>query len=204
MSRASMGSLYSFGDYEGNKFRYLRSGYGTARTALLMHGYSFSCDVWAESGTMACFLESGYSVTSLDMPGYPNSGSKFAMEERAYPDFIDYVVKNVVKGRPVLLGSSLSGYFALRYASLHAPSIKALIVVAPVRIPEVRLEKIKVPTLGIWGSDDMVSTPGNAGSLSGAISDSETCIIDGAAHACYLDKPAEFNERISAFLAKLH
>jgi pimeloyl-ACP methyl ester carboxylesterase len=191
-----------FGDYKGNRFRYLSANTGKKKVAVLMHGYSFYADVWAKTGTMQSFADSGYSVISLDMPGYPNSKSRFVLTDEGYLGFIDYVIKEFGGHKPLLLGSSLSGYLALRYASSHSESISALIVVGPVRIDTVKLEDVKVPTLGIWGSDDELNMPDKSGFLKSRIRNSEAKKLPGAKHACYLDDPVKFNDIISIFLSK--
>ncbi len=196
----------SFGDYSGNKFRYLKVRGSTGSGAVLMHGYSFSADTWVEAGTVAAIAGIGYSVASIDLPGYPNSRSRFHLKFSDYIDFVGAATEVAMSeaGRPALLGASASGHLAMAYAAARPDSIGALIVVGPVGIDDVELERIGVPTLAVWGSEDEVSDPDKGRTaITGRVRSADEVVIEGAGHACYLDKPEAFNNAVVGFLLGL-
>ncbi len=187
-----------YGTYKGKRFRYLHSKVRSEKGILLMHGYSFYAEVWQECGLTDALEDMGYYIISIDVPGFPKSKSTFSLGEGEFADFLDTAIKSMFSSKPVLLGSSASGYLALDYAS-KSDRIRAVIAVAPVNVSEIDLERISVPTLAIWGTKDNVSSPGNA-KLIKRIKGSRVELLEGARHACYLDKPNEFNSIVTDFL----
>ena len=63
-----------------------------------------------------------------------------------------------------------------------------------------RVRHLRVPTLILVGSEDPVTTPALSEELAGLIPGSRLSVIAGASHLANLDKPAEFNAEIDAFL----
>jgi pimeloyl-ACP methyl ester carboxylesterase len=66
------------------------------------------------------------------------------------------------------------------------------------------LPRISVPTLIVWGSNDTneYSPPEDATRYHKSISGSELCILEGASHYSFLDKPDEFQKRVLLFVRK--
>ena len=58
---------------------------------------------------------------------------------------------------------------------------------------------MNLPTLVVWGENDTVT---EADVLTKAL-DGRTLILEGAGHACYLDRPEEFHRELLAFLQAL-
>ena len=65
------------------------------------------------------------------------------------------------------------------------------------------LNQIKTPTLLIWGNNDTVTPPFVAEEFKKLIPNSELHFIDKCGHAPMMERPAEFNKILSAFLTSL-
>lgn len=64
------------------------------------------------------------------------------------------------------------------------------------------LREIKVPTCLIWGHNDTITPPMVAEEFNKLIPNSELHWIDDCGHAPMMERPAQFNEVLSGFLAK--
>jgi pimeloyl-ACP methyl ester carboxylesterase len=62
------------------------------------------------------------------------------------------------------------------------------------------LPEIRVPTLGIVGHEDAISTPDEMRKIVAAISGARLCVLPGAGHMSPLEAPIAFNEALAAFL----
>ena len=62
------------------------------------------------------------------------------------------------------------------------------------------LERIKCPTLLIWGDQDHRSLKRDQNALLGAILDSQLEVYGGAGHLLHLEEPRRFASDIAAFL----
>ncbi len=63
-----------------------------------------------------------------------------------------------------------------------------------------RLDKIKCPTLLIWGDKDTATPLANAEIMEGRISDCGLCVIKNTGHFSFCEKPYEANAIIKSFL----
>ena len=66
-----------------------------------------------------------------------------------------------------------------------------------------RMQEIKLPTLVICGSEDVMTPVKYANYLADRIEGASIVIIDGATHSVATEKPEEFNQAIERFLAAL-
>lgn len=66
-----------------------------------------------------------------------------------------------------------------------------------------RAAAIRAPTLVICGDEDAITSPALSEELANLIPGGALDIIAGASHLANLDKPAEFNAAIDAFLARI-
>jgi Predicted hydrolases or acyltransferases (alpha/beta hydrolase superfamily) len=101
---------------------------------------------------------------------------------------------------PIVVGASLGGETVLRYLALGYPA-RAGIVIGPVRVDSIDLSRIRVPVLGIWGSNDRVSGRENMDAMRRGGFRVE--IIDGAGHSAYLDRPDVFVRLVLDFLRSI-
>ena len=195
-------SMEQWATIRGLKIRYLMKGIGNP--FVLLHGFSFVAETWVEMGLFDELAEK-YSIYAFDMPyGAKSRSDKFSTENRdEYADFLKEMLQMLNIDKPVLLGASISGEVTLRYLS-QGHSVKAGIVAGAVHVQNLvqRLEMIKVPVLGVWGERDNISPPDNTKILADHVKGSEVHVIQGAGHACYLDKPEEFRTLLRNFLKK--
>jgi triacylglycerol lipase len=63
-----------------------------------------------------------------------------------------------------------------------------------------KLGKVRVPTLIIWGREDMLIPLAMGEELHKGIAGSQMMVMDGTGHIPMVGKPAEFNEAVSKFL----
>jgi pimeloyl-ACP methyl ester carboxylesterase len=69
---------------------------------------------------------------------------------------------------------------------------------------QVEYERIDVPTLVIAGADDQLRLPGYADELAGRIRDSSLLVFDECGHCPQIEKAADFNIAVSAFLDEVY
>jgi len=66
------------------------------------------------------------------------------------------------------------------------------------------LKDIKVPTLLIWGNNDIITPPFVGKEFNKLIPNSELYFVDKCGHAPMMETPEEFNEILGKFLTKLN
>jgi pimeloyl-ACP methyl ester carboxylesterase len=66
---------------------------------------------------------------------------------------------------------------------------------------EEEVRALRVPTLLLWGRDDVLSGPDNADRLNAAISGSRKMFIEKAGHYPFIEQPTQFNKAVLEFLA---
>lgn len=186
----------------GLRIRYLQKGTGTP--VVLLHGFSFHAETWAEIGLFD-ELAREYSVYSFDMPyGAKSRSDKFSAENRdEYAVFLNDMLTTLNISKPALLGASISGEVTLRYL-IRGYSAQAGIVVGPVGIKTLgtQLSRIAIPLLALWGEGDTISPPADSKILESHVKHSEIHILEGAGHPCYLDEPGKFRELVRDFLQR--
>jgi pimeloyl-ACP methyl ester carboxylesterase len=82
----------------------------------------------------------------------------------------------------------LSGYEAACHMLSHSDNTEAL-------------RRLSIPTLILCGAEDRVAPPEESRHLLSLIPDAELALIDGAAHAPYVERPDPYNAAIAEFLA---
>ena len=189
-------------EFEGNKIIYFyKEKENAKKDFFLMHGYNFSTQTWIDVGLIDTIANSGYNVYSLDVPGFPKSVNKMKMENAEIEKLILNFINEKLNGKTSILGASASGHIALDFSQNYPENVEKLIVVDPVNPESVDYEKMNsIDILGIWGSEDPISKP-----IREVKTNIHIVIIKGAGHACYIDKPKEFNNSIKDFLEqKMH
>ena len=107
---------------------YIKEGKG-ATTLLFLHGLSSNADAWSKNIKT---LRNNYTCVAIDLPGYGKSSilkvdytpSYFAKITHQFIEQLD--LKNVV-----LIGHSMGGQAAIKFATLYPKDIEKLILVAP-------------------------------------------------------------------------
>ncbi|HLM31534.1 MAG TPA: alpha/beta fold hydrolase [Solirubrobacterales bacterium] len=65
-----------------------------------------------------------------------------------------------------------------------------------------RLEDVPVPTLIVWGRNDLIIPPGDALQFARRLRNSQTVIFDDCGHVPMAERPLRFNRTLEAFLAR--
>ena len=185
-------------EYLGRKFAYFSSA-GTKGSILLMHGYSFNSAVWYEIGLVDALNKLGFKTVCLDVPGYPQSLNKLAIDENGLVGLLAKMAGTLQ--RPLfILGSSASAHTALKFAQ-GRQGLDGVIAVAPVSFRGIKLESIRTRALAIWGRNDDISPPYINADQMQRIPGARVEIMEGAGHACYLNNPKAFIKLISEFIS---
>lgn len=112
----------------GIKLHYLEWGLHTNPSLVLIHGGSAHAHWWDHIATeLAC----EYRVLALDLRGHGDSAwaTPPAYEITDYVADLEAVITTLGLSPLVLIGHSLGGFIALTYATLHAATLQALVVV---------------------------------------------------------------------------
>ncbi len=187
-------------EIEGAKIRYLEAGEG--KTVVMLHGASFTADVWVKTGTIDAISRIGWKAVAIDMPGY---GKSEKGNFSSVSSFLSVFLNKVSIDNFVIMGASLGGKEALDYATLHSEKILGMILVGAVGVwlYEDRLSKLQdKPALLIWGSEDAISPKENYQTLLKYLKNARLEII-GKIHPCYLEEPERFNSAVVSFLKSI-
>lgn len=184
---------------------YLESGPQDGRPVLLLHGMRYSSRTWEELGTLKLLAEAGWRAVAVDLPGYGASRDAGEVPATERGEFAFALLGALGLDEPVVIAPSMSGTFALPLAAVHPSALLGFVPIAPVGIDEAppSLDGSLVATLVVWGGDDEVIPAAEAERLHALLPRSEVALLAGAGHACYLDQPAAFHERLLAFLKSL-
>ena len=163
---------------------------------VFLHGLSYTIEVWQRIGVTDLLMEKHVPFLALDMP--------YGLKSQCQPKTRDpekniAVVNEAVKALfgsavPVLVGASIGGNMALRYAARFP--VKGLLLVAPARVLEPDLVKaygqFKFSTTIIWGSEDNIIASEDMRTLADKLPNAKLIVYDGASHSAYKDQPDRF------------
>ena len=173
---------------------------------VFLHGLSYTAEVWQHIGVTELLMQKHVPFLALDMP--------YGLKSKCHPKtrspeknlaFINESVKDLLDNAvPVLVGASIGGNMALRYA-VRFP-VKGLLLVAPARALEPDLVKslsqFRFPTTIIWGSEDNVIASEEMRTLADKLPNAKLIEYDGATHSAYKDQPEKFKHDLLELYAK--
>lgn len=178
------------------------TGSGAGIPIILLHGYSFTLDVWSNINLLG-FLESKHiPYLALDMPyGLKSKCNRRIIDPVSNIQLVNHVFNTYnFTDNPLLIGASLGGYIALRYALEH--SVSGLILIAPVRISEERFKTLRnmhIPILIIYGTRDNIVSLNKLQFFIKILRNSRLKIYKDAKHPAYLDYPELFKKDVYSF-----
>lgn len=164
---------------------------------IFLHGLSFTMDIWQSIGVTELLIEKRVPFLALDMP--------YGLRSRCQPRtrspevnlaVVSEAVKNIFGSAvPVVVGASIGGHIALKYASRFP--VKGLLLIAPGRPFEDNdlvqsYGKFKFPVRIIWGSHDNLISGEEMRTLADKLPNAKLLVYDGASHAAYRDQPELF------------
>jgi pimeloyl-ACP methyl ester carboxylesterase len=117
-----------FIDVNGTSLHYLEWGEEANPPLILLHGGSAHAHWWDH---IAPSLARTFRVLAFDLRGHGDSSwiTPPAYEIQDYVADLEAVIATLQLDSPSLLGHSLGGFIALSYATAHAPTLGALIIV---------------------------------------------------------------------------
>ncbi|MCW4000672.1 MAG: alpha/beta hydrolase [Candidatus Bathyarchaeota archaeon] len=164
---------------------------------VLMHGLSYTIEVWQEIGLTDALIEKHIPFLALDMPyGVKCQCHPKNREPQANIAFAAEAAKSVFGDAvPLVVGASYGGYVAMRFAQQH--SVRGLLLVAPAHAfdDEVLLgsyDRFAFPIRIVWGAFDSLISGEEMRALADRLPNAKLLVYNGAAHSAYQDRPEWF------------
>lgn len=164
---------------------------------MFLHGLSYTINVWQSISATELLIEKKIPFLALDMP--------YGTKSQCHPKTRDPTVNvafaakayNAIFGdlAPVVVGASLGGYTALKYAAAYP--VRGLFLVAPAYAFEdddlvAAYMGFRFPIRIVWGSMDNVISGEEMRTLTDKLPNAKMQVYSGAAHAAYRDQPEWF------------
>ncbi|MBI4993834.1 alpha/beta hydrolase [Candidatus Wolfebacteria bacterium] len=112
------------------------------KSLIFIHGWGASCETFKP---FYPHLKSEFIIYDLDLPGFGKEKINKAMSLKDYADFVrDFLGKNQIQN-PIILGHSLGGAIAAKFALLYSERISKLILInaAVIRKPNLKTKIIR-------------------------------------------------------------
>jgi abhydrolase domain-containing protein 14 len=169
---------------------------GDQPIVVLLHGAAFRAQTWVETGTLAALCRAGIRSRALDLPGFGETPNFEHDPLRLMGDVAD-----AIGGELVLVSPSMSGRYSLPWLMTSPKAAAGFVAVAPVGIASWSTPQgFRVPTLGIWGSEDRIVPVADGEKLVASIPGARLSVYEGGRHPVYMDFPERFNEELVAFV----
>ncbi len=165
---------------------------------VFLHGLSYTADIWQRIGVTDLLMKKRVPFLALNMPyGLKSECQPKTRDPEKNVAFVNEAVKTFFGSvAPVLVGASIGGNIALRYA-VRFP-VKGLLLVSPGRALETDLvpmySQFKFSTTIIWGSEDNIVASEDMRTLSVKLPHAKLVVYDGANHSAYKDQPDKFKK----------
>ncbi|UNK43418.1 alpha/beta hydrolase [Luteimonas sp. S4-F44] len=122
-------------------------GPGNGRTAVLLHGKNFCAETWED--TIAALVGAGWRVVAPDQVGFCGSskprGYQFSFAQLAANTH--GLLQALGVERPVLIGHSMGGMLATRYALQYPDAVARLVLVNPIGLEDWQAEGVPYATV---------------------------------------------------------
>lgn len=123
------------------------AGVGNGRTAVLLHGKNFCGATWG--ATVRALREAGFRVVVPDQIGFCKSTKpgryQYGLHQLAANTHALLQALDVTN--PIIVGHSMGGMLAFRYALMYRDEIGALVVVNPIGLEDWRAMGVPVATI---------------------------------------------------------
>ena len=163
---------------------------------VFLHGLSYTADIWQRIGVTDLLMKKRVPFLALDMPyGLKSQCHPKSRDPEKNISFVDEAIKAVFgSADPVLVGASIGGNMALRYATRFP--VKGLLLISPGRALEPSLvqgySQFKFPSTIIWGSEDNIVASEDMRTLADKLPKAKLIVYDGASHSAYKDHSDRF------------
>jgi pimeloyl-ACP methyl ester carboxylesterase len=125
-----------------------------APAVLLLHGGATNSAMWIRNVKTWARTFRLYAVDIIGEPGF-SAPSRPPLSSDAYARWIDDVLAALKLSRVSIVGASLGGLFALDYAIRRPASVRALVLLAPAGVANVRIgylfSVVPLYFMGTWG-----------------------------------------------------
>jgi pimeloyl-ACP methyl ester carboxylesterase len=163
---------------------------------VFLHGLSYGADIWQRIGVTDLLMKKRVPFLALNMPyGLKSQCQPKTRDQQKNIAFANESTKTFFGSEvPVLVGASIGGNMALRYAARFP--VKGLLLVAPSRALEPDLVQLysqfKFSTTIVWGSQDNIVASEDMRTLADKLPNAKLVVYDGANHSAYKDEPDRF------------
>jgi pimeloyl-ACP methyl ester carboxylesterase len=174
---------------------------------VFLHGFSYTANIWQRIGITDFLIEKGVPFLALDMPyGLRSQCKPKTRSPEKNLEVLNEAVQTLFGTvEPVVVGASIGGNIALRYATRFP--VKGLLLIAPARALESDLvqsySQFKFPTTIIWGSEDNIVASEDMRTLADKLPRAKLIVYDGASHSAYKDQPDRFIHDLLEFYANI-
>ncbi len=184
------------------KIHYLEAGPRLGVPVVFMHGSRFQAETWRELGTLQLVAARGLRAIAFDLPG---GEGKSPAAEFSIEQLVAQFCAALALQRPIIVSPSMSGRLALPAITRNPERFRAWVPIAPAGMEAFLepLSELAIPTLIVWGEKDRVFPVEGARKLASRLVRSESLILKGASHTCYLEQPETFHERLLEFLTEI-
>ncbi|MGZ4850918.1 MAG: alpha/beta fold hydrolase [Candidatus Bathyarchaeia archaeon] len=173
---------------------------------VFLHGLSYTMNIWQQIGVTDLLIAKRIPFLALDMPyGLRSSCQPKTRNIETNVTFaVDAIKSFFGTAVPFIVGASLGGHIALKYAARFP--VKSLLLIGPSRILDEELVKaynnFNFPVKVIWGSNDNVISGEDMRTLAGKLPNSKLLIYNGAGHSAYKNDPELFKRDLLELYAK--
>jgi len=174
---------------------------------VFLHGLSYTADIWQHIGLTQLLIEKHISFLALDMPyGMRSQCQPKTRSPQKNIDFAKEAIQTIFSAEiPLLVGASIGGNIALRYA-MQFP-VKGLLLIAPARALEPGLvqsySNFSFPTTMVWGTEDNIVASEDMRALADKLPNAKLVVYDGANHSAYKDQPDRFKHDLIELYVKV-
>ena len=173
---------------------------------VFLHGFSYTSSVWQRLSVTTLLTEKHIPFLALDMP----YGLKSECQPKTRDPEANVAVARDAFGSnfgsivPVLVGASLGGHIALKYAAQYP--VKGMLLVAPSRAMQEETlvqaySKFSFPVRIIWGSEDNIISGEEMRTLSNTLPNAKLITYEGAGHSAYVMQPDRFKRDLMELYA---
>ena len=132
--------------------------HANGRSVVLLHGKNFSAAAWAS--TIALLTQSGYRVIAPDQIGFGKS-SKPAHYQYSFALLASHtraLLASLGLERTAVVGHSMGGMLASRYALLYPQHVETLVLVNPIGLEDYAAW-VPYRSVDAWYADELKQTP---------------------------------------------
>jgi len=174
---------------------------------VFLHGLSYTYNIWRNIGITNLLIEKHLSFLALDMPyGMRSQCQPKTRSPEKNITFANNAIQTFFGTQiPILVGGSIGGNMALRYAARFP--VKGLLLIGPARALEPDLvasySQFQFPTTIILGSEDNIVASEDMRILADKLPNSKLIVYEGAKHSAYKDQPDRFKRDLLELYAKV-